>query len=197
MKTPPFFTRFLGNPVTACIMWIWFFHMVAGWYQGQPSVPETFFASGFAVFSLVAWRRMRVHQAWRQQWADTGQEGAGTPARVSAGRARGRWKSALPFVLPVLCLMLLLMMAGNASPDDMPLLRLLSLGCVLWLGIAVLARKLKKHGRGRVGEAPKAETLSPVAWVSGPAHSAPSRNSATSNLPDYALAVMGLRRSRQ
>ena len=197
MKTPPFLTRFLGNPVVACIMCAWFFHMVAGWVQGQPSVPETFIASGSVVFSLIAWRRMRVHQAWRQQWADTGQAEAGTPARIAAGRARGRWKSALPFLLPVLCLMLLLMMAGNASPDDIPLLRLLSLGCVLWMGIAALVRRLKKHGGGRTGEAPKAETPSAVAWMSGPARSAPSRDFATSNLPDYALMVMGQRRNRQ
>lgn len=193
MKTPPLLTRFFGNPVVALFVCAWFLHMVAGWYQGQPSVPETFFASGFAVFSLVAWRRMRVHHAWRRQWDDTVQAEAGTPARISGGSPRGRWRSALMFYMPVLCLVFLLMAAGNAGPDDLPLLRLLALSCVAWLAIA-LVRKFRKHGGGRAGATVKTEAPAIVAWVNGPAGSSPARSTATANLPDYALAVMGLRR---
>jgi hypothetical protein len=196
MKTPPLLTRFFGNPVVALIMCAWFLHMVAGWYQGQPSVPETFFASGCLVFSLVAMRRMRVHHAWRRQWNETGQGEAETPARIAGGRSGGRWQSALMVFLPVLCLVFLLMAAANAGPDELPLLRLLALGCIGWL-VAALVRKFRKHGGGRAGAAVKTEAPAIVAWMSGPARSAPSRASATSNLPHYALKVMGLRREKQ
>jgi hypothetical protein len=138
---------------------------------------------------------MRAHQAWQRQWNDTG-EGEEAPAQASADGGSGGRRSALIFAVPVLGLMLLLMAANGASADELPMLRLLSLGCVAWLVIAAV-RKFKKHGRGQVESVTKAGTVSPVAWVSGPAHFAPSRASATSNLPDYALGVMGLRRGNR
>jgi hypothetical protein len=90
--------------------------------------------------------------------------------------------------LPVLGLLILLMAGSNARPDELPLLRLLSLGCVFWLVAAL--RKFRKHGGKRTSPAI-------VAWVTGPAGSAPSRDFASSNLPDCALAAMGLRRVNQ
>lgn len=192
MKTPPLLTRFLGNPVVVLCMCAWFLHALAGWYLLQPSISESIVAGCFAVASLRAWRTMRTHQAWLRQWNDTGQMEAETPARISADRRRR--KSALVFVLPVLALMMLMLAANNARPDELPLLRLLSLGCIAWLVVAALTRKFRKHGGGQASSAAKVETPSAVAWVSGPASSAPSRAFATSHLPDYALSVMGLRR---
>jgi len=190
MKTPPLTARFFGNPVVALCMWGWFLHALAGWYVLQPSIAETIFAGCFAVGSLTSWRKMRVHYAWLRQWSDTGQLETETPARIPAS---GRRKSALLFFLPVLALMLLLLAANNARPDELPMLRVLALGCVVWLVTAIL-RKSRKHGGGQVSSAVKTEAPSIVAWVDGPATSAQSRAFATSNLPDYALAVMGMRR---
>jgi hypothetical protein len=170
-------------------MCAWFLYTLAGWYLGQPSVGETILALCFAAGSSRAWRAMRVHHARLRQWNDTGQEEE-APARIPAA---GRRRSALMFLLPVVGLMLVLMAANGASAAELPLLRLLSLGCVAWLVIATV-RKFTKHGGGQVESVAKADTVSPVAWVRGPAHFAPSRASATSNLPDYALGVMGLRR---
>ncbi|HEY1759391.1 MAG TPA: hypothetical protein VGG72_28725 [Bryobacteraceae bacterium] len=192
MKTPPLFARLFGNPVIALCICAWFLHALAGWFLGQPSLRETIVAVCFAAASLRSWRRMRVHHARLRQWNDTGQEEE-APGRIPADGGRARRRSALMFVAPALGLMLLLMAANGASADELPMLRLLSLGCVAWLVIATV-RKFKKHGRGQVESVAKADTASPVAWVSGPAHFAPSRASATSNLPDYALGVMGLRR---
>jgi hypothetical protein len=139
---------------------------------------------------------MRVHHAWLRQWNDTGRMDSGTPARISAGGPRDRRKSALMFFLPLLGLMILLLAANNASPDALPMLRLLALGCVVWLVAAMLPR-FRKHGGGQASSAVKTEAPSVVAWVAGPAPCAPSRAFATSNLPDYALRVMGLRRVNQ
>jgi len=195
MKTPPLLTRFLGNPVVAVCMCVWFLHALAGFYLGQPSVPEFIVAGCFAVGSLRALRTMRVHHAWLRQWDYTGQAETEVPTRISADRRRR--KSALMFFLPVLGLMLLLLAANNASPDELPMLRLLALGCVAWLVRVALAWKFRKHGGGQAASTVKVEKPSAVAWVSGPARSAPSREFATSNLPDYALNVMGLRRGNQ
>jgi hypothetical protein len=190
MKTPPLTTRFLGNPVVALCMCVWFLHALAGWYLLQPSIPESIIAGCLAVCSLSSWRRMRVHQAWLRQWKDTGQAETQTAARISASRR----KSALVFLPPVLTLMLLLLAANTARPDELPILRLLLLGCAAWLVMLALMRKFRKHGGGQASSTVKAEAPSIVAWVAGPASSAPSRAFATSNLPDYALNVMGLRR---
>jgi hypothetical protein len=174
-------------------MCAWFLHALSGWYLGQPSLKETIIAGCFAAGSSRAWRRMRAHQSWLRQWNDTGQMDAEEPSRIAAGGMPALRKSTLAFLLPTLGLMLLLMAANGAGADELPLLRLLALGCLAWLVIATV-RKFTKHGGGQVESVTKADTLSPVAWVSGPAHFAPSRASATSNLPDYALGVMGLRR---
>jgi hypothetical protein len=131
---------------------------------------------------------MRVHHGWLRQWNDTGRMDEGTPARISAGSSGGRRRSTLMIFLPVLGLMILLMAGSNARPDELPLLRLLALGCAVWLVAAL--RKFRKHG----GERASSEI---VAWVTGPAGSAPSRDFAISNLPDYALTAMGLRRVKQ
>lgn len=96
--------------------------------------------------------------------------------------------------VPMLGLVVLLLAASNASSDELPLLRLLSLGCVAWLVTAALTRKWKKHGGGQAAHTVGAEAPAIVAWVRGPASAAPSRAFATSNLPDHALAVMGLQR---
>lgn len=187
MKTPPLTTRFLGNPVVALCMWVWLLHALAGWYLQQPSIGETIFAGCFAVCSLSSWRKMRVHQAWLRQWNDTGRDETGTPARIPAS---GRRKSALMFFLPVVALMLLLLAANNAPADGMPLLRLLSLGCVAWLVVATLVRKFRKHSEVRESRSVKAEAPSIVAWVAGPAGCAPSRSDACKDLPDYCARIM-------
>lgn len=184
MKTPPLFVRFFGNPVVALLTCAWFLHAMAGWYQGQPAIGESIVAVCFAAASLRSWRGMRVHYARLRQWNDTGQ---------AEEEARARRRSALMLFLPMLGLMLLLMAANGARADELPLLRLLLLGCIAWL-VAALVRKLRKHGGGQASSAAKAEAPAIVAWVTGPARSAPSRDFATSNLPDYALSVMGLRR---
>lgn len=184
MKTPSLFVRFFGNPVVALLTCAWFLHAVAGWYQRQPAIGESIVAVCFAAASLRSWRRMRAHYARLRQWNDTGQ---------AEEEARARRRSALMLFLPMLGLMLLLMAANGASGDELPLLRFLLLGCIAWL-VAALVRKLRKHGGGQRESRDKVGTVSPVAWVAGPPRSAPSRDFATSNLPDYALSVMGLRR---
>lgn len=194
MKTPPLLTRLLGNPVVAVFMCGWFLNTVRGYYLHKVGMPGLLFVGFVAAFSAASRRTMRAHKAWLRQWNDTGRMDAGTPARISAGSSGGRRKSALMFFLPVLGLMLLLMAASNARPDELPMLRVLSLGCVVWLVILALARKFRKHGGGQASNAAKVETPSAVAWVAGPARFAPSRAFAISNLPDYALAAMGLRR---
>jgi len=177
----------------ALIICAWFLHAMASWYQGQPAIGESIVAVCFAAASLRSWRRMRVHHARLRQWNDTGQMDAEEPARIPAGGMLARRKSALAFLLPTLGLMLLLMAANGASAGELPMLRLLSLGCVAWLVIATV-RKFRKHGGGQIASTAKVDTVSSVAWVSRPAHFAPSRASAISNLPDYALGVMGMLR---
>jgi len=193
MKTPHLFTRFLGNPVAVLIMCAWFLHVIAGWFQGQPSIGESIVAGCFAAASARAWRRMRTHHARLHQWNDTGKAEEGQPASPFTSGISKRRRSVLIFAPPVLGLMLLLLAANGAPAEELPLLRLLSLGCIAWLAVA-LVRKFRKLGGGQAASAVKVETPSAVAWVTGPARSAPSRDFATSNLPDYALSVMGLRR---
>lgn len=180
MTAPSPYARLAGTPILAVLLFIGYGMVITGWFEGHVAWWWAALAFLAALKTLKALGEVRRYKAWLAQWnAMDGQEQA-KPARKrpSLGRV---------LVLIAAGMFLFPLFQASGTPDS-GLKDVAWVASALYLVFALARFILRRVRKGRSAEG--SGESKPVSWLIDRASSAPSREDATEQLPDYCAALL-------
>jgi hypothetical protein len=180
MTAPSPFARLAGTPILAVLLFIGYGTVITGWLQGNLPWWLAAIACLAALKTLKALGDVRRYKAWLAQW------------NAMDGQAEAKPKRKLPSIGRVLFLMAAamflfpLLQAPGTHDSALKEAAWVTSGLYLVFALVKFILRRVRRGRDRQGEGES----KPVGWLIDRPSSAPSREDATQNLPDYCASLL-------
>jgi hypothetical protein len=180
MTAPSPWARLAGAPIVAILLFVLYGTIITAWFQG--SVPWWLAAVAClaALKTLKAMGDVRRYKVWLAQWNAMDGQAEAKPARKlpSVGRVLILLAAAI-FIYPLL---------QAPGTHDSALKEAAWVASGLYLVFALVRFILRRVRKGR--DAQGEGESKPVGWLIDRASSAPSREEATAQLPDYCASLL-------
>lgn len=180
MTAPSPYARLAGTPILAVLLFIGYGTVITGWFEGRLAWWWAAVAFLAALKTLKALGEVRRYKAWLAQW------------NAIDGQAQEKAARKLPSVGRILVLvaaaMFLFPLFQAPGTPDSALTQAAWVASALYLPFALVRfifRRVRKGSRAQADGENK-----PVSWLIDRASSAPSREDATENLPDYCATLL-------
>jgi hypothetical protein len=180
MTAPSPYARLAGTPVVAVLLFIGYATVITGWFEGRMAWWWAALAFIAALKTLKALGEVRRYKAWLAQWNAMDGQAQAKPARKAPS-----WGRVL--VLIALAIFLFPLFQAPGTPDS-GLKQLAWVASGLYLAFALVRFIVRRVRKGHTVEAERENK--PVSWLIDRASSAPSREDATAQLPDYCASLL-------
>jgi hypothetical protein len=181
MTAPSPFARLAGMPIFAILLFIGYGAVITSWFEGHVPWWLALFAALAALRTLKAVGEVRRYKTWLANWNAMDAQEQAPPRRKILTLNR-----VLPVIAGAAFLFLPLLRAPGTS--DSALQQGIWVVSGLYLVFALVRFILRRVRKGSTAQ-PQSESK-PVSWLIDRASSAPSREDATENLPDYCAGLL-------